>query len=517
MLCRWMPFLLLTLVFTSGAAYSQPATPTGMPSQGSALNSLVQVVERTVSSNPQVISSIQSFEAAAQGQRVTAGAMRPEINLQSQVGHDWRANSPDDPSMTSWNRYGYSLRLRQLLYDGNATANSVKQLGFEKLSSYFDVLTIVDSVAMEAISAYIDVQRFRQTIKLAQENYEIHERTLRLLRERLESGVGRGVDTEQAAGRLALAQTNLMTENTNLNDVTQRFRRIVGEFPSEQMAPVPPVALPAGSQAQGFREFLTSNPDVLSKQALVQASQAGKEAARGAFSPTLELQASTGNDRDQPNSRDTGTFNSQVQLVMSYNLYRGGSDTARLQQASALSHAAQSARDYTCRNLQQELAITWNNIKRLEAQLPFLKEHERAMEKVSKGAEQQFQIGQRSLLDLLDTANELFDSRRARLNGEFDLLQQQYQWLQLAHRLLPELGLAKPVGSAPDESRALDLPESVVQACTTPIPNTRNLTPVGVVYGKGAEPPRLTPLATTDERQGNVTKPEPINNRRGPP
>lgn len=365
---RWPTLATLLIALACPTSLVQ-AQATAAPSLGSGAPdaTLNQVVETTLATNPQIISGMQTFQAAIAGQQVGAGALRPEVNLQSQIGHDWRANTPDNASMQSWNRLGYSLQLRQLLYDGNATANSIKQLGFEKLSNYYDVLSTADKVALEAINAYIDVMRFRNTIDLARENYDIHERTLRLLRERLESGVGRGVDTEQAAGRLALAQTNLMTENTNLNDVTQRFRRIVGQFPPKQLAAVPTVKMPEKPSQNLFKQALAVHPQVLSKQALVQAATAGKDAARGAFSPTVELQASTGNDRDQPNSRDTGTFNTQVQVVMSYNLYRGGSDSARLRQASSLSHAAQSARDYTCRNLQQEISISWNNIQRLQA------------------------------------------------------------------------------------------------------------------------------------------------------
>ncbi len=73
----------------------------------------------------------------------------------------------------------------------------------------------------------------------AQENFSMHQTTLNQLRERQQSGVGRGVDMEQASGRLSLAQTNLMTESNNLNDVTQRYRRLVGDYPPAQMEPVP--------------------------------------------------------------------------------------------------------------------------------------------------------------------------------------------------------------------------------------------------------------------------------------
>ncbi len=76
-------------------------------------------------------------------------------------------------------------------------------------------------------------------------------------------------------------------------------------------------------------------------------------------------------------------------------------------------------RDYTCRNVQQELSIAWNNVVRLRQQLPFLRQHERDIAQVRVAYMQQFKIGQRTLLDLLDTENELFDARQALTNGIF--------------------------------------------------------------------------------------------------
>src|SRR5690606_4880619 len=119
------------------------------------------------------------------------------------------------------------------------------------------------------------------------------------------------------------------------------------------------------------------------------------------YSPTLEFRASTGTDRELPGRSNRDIQSSRVQLVMSYNLYRGGADAARVRQTSAQMYAARDVRDYTCRNVQQELAVAWNNVMRLRHQLPFLQEHELATSKVRTAYQQQFQIGQRSLLDLL--------------------------------------------------------------------------------------------------------------------
>jgi outer membrane protein, adhesin transport system len=336
-------------------------------------------------------------------------------------------------------------------------------------------------LASETVGAYVDVQRYRAMQALATENYDMHSTTLAQLRERQESGVGRGVDFEQASGRLSLAQTNLMAESNNLNDVTQRYRRLVGEYPPEQMPAVPDVmsGLPVIGQTENFEQALRVNPSILSKQALVQAAAAGKKVAQAAFSPTLDARITTGRDREQPSSGGRNVNSSSAQLMLTYPLYRGGADSARIRQTAAQDYAAQDVRDYTCRNIQQELSVTWNNIVRMRQQLPFLRDHELSTAKVRVAYTQQYRIGQRSLLDLLDTENELFDARRALINAEFDLKKAEYYWLSLSNQVIPSLGLVQPYESnRPDEEQALILPDDPLRACMEPLPNTSNLLPV---------------------------------------
>lgn len=307
------------------------------------------------------------------------------------------------------------------------------------------------------------------------------------------SGIGRGVDLEQAHGRQALAQSNLMTEAGNLNDVEQRYRRIVGQPAPAVM--LDDIALQSyfPEQPDNFAQYLQVNPSILAKQAFVQAAESGTKSARGRLSPTLELRASTGKDKNQPPHINDGSNSrsSNVQLLMTYNIFRGGSDAARIRQTVAQEGAAREVRDYTCRNIQQELTIAWNNINRLQEQIPFLEQHELATSKVRVAYMQQFQIGQRTLLDLLDTENELFDARRALANARYDLKQEQLRWLTYAHRLLQALGLSQPYDELPKEVDSLVLPEESIAACTAPMPDLSNIQPIHVKYRDGDEPPVL--------------------------
>lgn len=443
---------------------------------------LNRVVEQAITSHPEINARYHDFISSLEDQKIARAAWRPQITASGWVGREWRSNIENTPSY-DWNRPGWSLELRQLIFDGGATSNRIRQFGFEKLSKYYDLHATSNTLANDAVAAYLDVQRYRAMQDLAKENFAMHASTLNQLRERQESGVGRGVDMEQASGRLSLAQTNLMTESNNLNDVTQRYRRVVGEYPPANLDPVPDPTggLPVIGQTQSFEEALRVNPSVLSKQALVQAAQAGQNVAKAAFSPTLDLRASTGRDRDQPGAAYRDAQSSRVQLMLSYPLYRGGADSARIRQTAAQGYAAQDVRDYTCRNVQQELSIAWNNIVRLRQQLPFLREHELSTSKVRVAYMQQYRIGQRSLLDLLDTENELFDARRALINGEFDLKKAEYYWLSVANQVLPQMGLTQPYQeSQPDEQQALVLPDEPLRACMDTLPNTSNLMPVAL-------------------------------------
>ena len=308
------------------SAFAQQVAPVEAPApaaaapQAMAPVGLNQVVERAITSHPEINARYQDFVSTLEDQNIARAGWRPSITAQAWTGREWRSNIENAPSY-DWNRPGWNVELRQLIFDGGATSNRIRQFGFEKLAKYYDLHATSNNLANEAVAAYLDVQRYRSMQALAKENFSMHATTLSQLRERQESGVGRGVDMEQASGRLSLAQTNLMTESNNLNDVTQRFRRVVGEYPAAQLPAVPEVTggLPVIGQTQNFEESLRVNPAILSKQALVQAAQAGEKVAKAAgYAPTLDVRASTGRDREQPGALYRDVQSSRVQLMLTY-------------------------------------------------------------------------------------------------------------------------------------------------------------------------------------------------------
>ena len=107
--------------------------------------------------------------------------------------------------------------------------------------------------------------------------------------------------------------------------------------------------------------------------------------------------------------------------MLTYNLFNGGSDRARERQYVERKHMAVDLRDKACRDTRQTLSIAYNDVTRLREQVSFLNIQVGLVEKTRDAYRDQFNVGQRTLLDLLDTENELLSARRAAINADMDL------------------------------------------------------------------------------------------------
>lgn len=445
---------------------------------------LKDAVERAILKNPEVKLKYQNLLAATSEQDAAKGGWRPRIDLEANTG---RRNSLT-PGMTSGLDYAHSeatLQLRQTLFDGFATSSEVRRLGHSRRASYYELLSASDQIALETVRAYIDVLRYRELVALARDNYATHADVHNRLESRVKAGVGRRVDLEQAAGRMALAESNWLTEASNLHDVSARYQRLVGEAPAQALESLPSIAKSLPPREDYVSSTVRSNPDFLGAVSTIRAYRADAKLRQSPNYPTLELRASQSIENNR--SGLTGDYrDGALELVLNYNLYRGGSDSARIQQYAAKLNSAFDLRDKTCRDVRQTALIALNDVSKLASQIGFLAQHELSTSKAREAYRQQFDIGQRTLLDLLDTENELYQARRALVNAEQDHQLAQARVLAVNGSLLGALQLR------PLHQEAPPLPEGAEEGdeallCPTDIP-------AQTVLDKTNLPQVLTPL-----------------------
>ncbi|HEY0818489.1 MAG TPA: TolC family outer membrane protein, partial [Rhizobacter sp.] len=418
----------LALVFAAGAsAQSNEA--------------LKAAAQKAISTNPDVTARFNAYRASADAVDAARGGYYPRLDLSASAGRDRDRVTNRTPENQTLTRSGAALTLTQLLWDGLATQNEVGRLGHEKLARYFELVDTTEQTALEAARAYYDVLRYRRLVQLAEDSYVSHKSAFNQIQSRFRAGVGRGVDLEQAGARLALAESNLSTELSNLHDVSARYQRVVGEAPPKNL-PMP-VLLKDGVPASANEASLEAARRSAAVSASIETLRATKElldARESAYQPKVEARFRSGTGRNFDGVRDQRT-DSSAEIVLNWNLFNGGSDRARVRQQVNLVNQAADQLDKACRDVRQVLAIAYNDTKKLADQLLYLDRNTIAIEKARDAYRQQFDIGQRSLLDLLNSENELYTARRSYANAEYDLGIAYVRVQAALNRLGTQLGL----------------------------------------------------------------------------
>ncbi len=396
------------MLFQANSAHAQAEAPL----------TLKEAAQKAVLNNPEVLARWHTIKAADGERDAGAGALLPRVDLLAGTGSERR----NDPTLRSrYDRNSTSLTITQLLYDGFATRNEIKRLDHARLVRLFEFFDTSESVALEATRAYYDVLRFRDLVRLAEDNFVQHRSVFDQTERRVKARVARAVDLEQISARLALAEANLLTETANLHDTTARFQRIVGVLPTPEM-PLPAqlardIPEDAVTALKGAQQ---RNGALLASIENVRASNSALASRSGSFQPRLDVRLR----RDQGNNLGGIPGNSDTtvaELVMSWNLFNGFSDRSRERQFAEQLNVAKDLRDKTCRDIRQTLLIAYNDVRKLKEQMGYLDQNKVSVEKARNAYRQQFDIGQRTLLDLLDTENELFQAKRAVANAEQDL------------------------------------------------------------------------------------------------
>jgi len=411
--------------------------------QSTNLSGMAAAVQKAIDTNPEVTARLNALRAADNEVDVARGAYYPTLDLSAGVGRNKDNISSRSPETISFTRNGLALTANQVLWDGRLTAREVERLGHARTLRYFEFLAATEDIALEAARAYIDVLRFRKLVQLAEDNYTQHKYVFDQLQTKFKAGVGRGVDTEQANARLALAESNLTTEIANLHDVSSRFLRLVGEAPAAKLPASPNLeASIKADNAELIAQALARNANISAAVENYRAAQAEASSKESAFQPRVEarLRSGVGKNFDGLLNRTNAT---SAEILLNWNLFKGGSDTARVKQFADLINQAADQRDKACRDVRQTAAIAQNDIGRARMQLAALDRNVLAIEKARDAYRQQFDIGQRSLLDLLNAENELYTAKRAYANADADHQLAHARTQAARNTLVSNLGLSR--------------------------------------------------------------------------
>jgi outer membrane protein, adhesin transport system len=376
------------------------------------------IVEKTISNNPEVQAKLHEYTASLQEQKAAKSNYYPAADIiyraRSQESVIPNINNTEAPDSQA------QFVITQMLFDGLATPSQVNRLGHAARVRYYELQAAMQRVALDISRAYIDVQRNRELVGFAERNYVALKQMFDKIEERVKAGVARKVDLEQASGRVALAEASLLTELANLQNVSANFQRLYGEVPPANIPLIDMNDYEVPNANQALETAYQMNPNFLAAAENILATEQEVRGNRAGYLPQLNLRGTT-NPYTSSNGVNSSLAADTLELTASFNLFRGFRDQAIVAQAAENLNRSFDLRDQACRDVRQEVSIAQNDILVLKDQMKYRKQHQLAIENARLAYRKQFDIGQRSLLDLLDTENEYFQASRSYVNAVNDL------------------------------------------------------------------------------------------------
>ncbi len=389
------------------------------------------VIQHTLDSNPDLQAARLEMQAIQKEIGQAKAGFLPKLDVTVGVGRE-RTDSPATGNTSvSLTRHEASLGLRQTVFDGGATSFEVDRQQSRYNSARYEAMAVGENVALRAIEVYVDLMRNQALLELVSESLKEHQNIYDQTELRVKSGVGSQADLDQIGARLALAQSNLLAAQNNVDDAAANFERVVG-YKTVGFHLVEPKfrvdrALP-GNLDEAIDLALQQHPTLLSAMADVEAAEAQYNASKSRFYPTVQIEGDRTWNQDI-DGVEGDNEDAVIALRMRYNLFNGGADQSRKSQTAKLINQAKEIRNNTHRQVVESLRLSWNARETTSKQLDLLDRYIRSVESTKSAYGKQFNIGRRTLLDLLNTENELVDARRNYINAKFDWIYSQYRVL----------------------------------------------------------------------------------------
>ncbi|HFU74525.1 MAG TPA: hypothetical protein ENK65_03125, partial [Helicobacteraceae bacterium] len=389
---------------------------------------LKEAVNEVIETNPQVQERIKNYRAIQQDASIADSGYLPQLDYRGAIGHKITGHLTD-PDTQNFDVYENSLVLTQNLFNGFGTLYQVNYEKTRAVAAAYNYVEKANDVALQMVISYIDVLRAQELYETSKENVANNTEIYAKVYDLFVAGLAARSEVDKIQSSLSLSRSNLTVKRNNLFDKVLTMRRVLGRrvLPAELEKPQFTAKLPS-TYLRASMFAMKHNPSLMVSQFNLKGAQELYKQRRKNYYPTLDLELSqVYNDNLDSFTGQDDRF--QAMLVLNYNLYRGGADSAEVQKnISKINQEVELQRDIR-RQVVEGLDLSWTAYEMLKVQLDDLYKFQSFAYSTLTLYEDEYALGQRSLLDLLAAQNDFFNAQTQIINAEYDRLISKYRIL----------------------------------------------------------------------------------------
>jgi adhesin transport system outer membrane protein len=393
-------------------------------------DTLRDAMNKAIVTHPEILAAEK--EQAAIGYRVDAAraGYKPTLDFAAGTGYEWSKNSstrfrpvrtPSSDKQGSRDMWRNEARLTatQMLFDGYQTRSRVAQEKNRFAAAGYHVMDVKNQLALRAAEAYLGVLRAKEQVALAQMNLETHQSYLSKVQARTAGGRSAAADIRQVEGRLALAQANVEAAMGDAKQAEAAYLEAIGEMPNNPSKDATPFGMIPATDKAAVERAMANSPVISAALADIKAANAQAAEAKSLFCPKITLEGGVSHNWNL-DGVEGPNHDATAMLMYRQNLYNGGRDVAQRNERLEIVKQATDLLEKERRQVEQSVLDAMARVNAAKNRLEPLTRHVEAATSTRDAYVAQFDLGQRTLLDLLDGEVELFNAKSALIDGKYE-------------------------------------------------------------------------------------------------
>ncbi len=400
---------------------------------------LQEAMMETIRSNPKILETVKNYNAVKEDVKIAKSDWFPKLNYYGGVGYEGGKNTYNDYDWNNYSVFENSLILTQNVFDGWGTTHRIGTQQARLLASAYHYIETVNNTGFRLVRYYIDVLKNRELLKIAKENIRINEDIYNKVDKLYKGGLTTKSEMKKSASSLALARANFILQENRLKDALYQFKRVYGkEITDASVFENPSASLPLpNSYEEGRAYSLKHNPSILVQRYNIKAAQEGYEEKKSKYYPKFDLRARSSWNYNMGGIADGHDERYRVSGVMTYNLFNGLADKAAIQKGISQTQQAVMKEGDLSRQTEEAYNISWNAYTHLDQQLKYLQEFKKYSAQTLTLYTKEYEMGRRSLLDLLSAQNDLISAKMQIVNTKYEHLFAEYRILNAMGTMVP--------------------------------------------------------------------------------
>jgi outer membrane protein len=331
-----------------------------------------------------------------------------------------------------------ALTVTQTIYNGNQTANKTRAAESQVFGAREGLRLMEQSVLLAAATIYMDYLRDAAILEVQRSNTHVLELTLKQTRDRYSAGLVTPTDVAQSEAQLAAAKSQELAAVSTLTTTRANFRRIIGIEPAN-LQPASPVDRYLPQTVGGAIELaLRQNPNVTAAMYGVDVSFLTVKINEGALYPTVSLQATVAKVWD-PNITTINQFTAAANAQLNVPVYQGGAEYSLIRQSKETLAQQRLTLEQVRDQARSDLVTAWGQLLAGKAQVTAAQSQVDASEIAYLGTSKEAQVGQRTVIDILNAQQTLVNARVALVTAQHDRVVASYAVLNAIGRLSPQV------------------------------------------------------------------------------